>query len=91
MLVKFEQIRTVVEIQSFELFGIFEKVLTPFWKRFLWHQPFFDAKVLIKRLVSLFAIRHVVQHANVNWRRKQKSSIVGLVTVQGFWMEFALP
>ena len=40
MLVKFEQSCIVRNIQNFELFGkkwltIFEKVLTPFWKRFL--------------------------------------------------------
>ena len=40
---------------KFELFGkkwltIFEKVLTPFWKRFLRHKQLFDAKVLIERL-----------------------------------------
>ena len=40
MLVKFEQNRKVGNVQNFALFGkkwltILEKVLTPFWKRFL--------------------------------------------------------
>ena len=33
---------------------------------------------------SEFAICHVLQHGNVNGRRIQKSSIVGLVTEEGF-------
>ena len=42
ILVKFEQNRMVRNIQNFELIGkkrltIFEKVLTPFWKTFWWH------------------------------------------------------
>ena len=41
MLVKIEQNRTVRTVQNFDLFDkkwltIFEKVLTPFWKTFLW-------------------------------------------------------
>ena len=44
MLVKFEQ--------NFELFDkkwltIFDKVLMPFWKMFLWLKQLFDAKLLI--------------------------------------------
>ena len=40
MLVKFEQSRMIRNVQNFKRFGkkwltIFEKVLTPFWKRFL--------------------------------------------------------
>ena len=41
MLVKFEQNRMVRTIQNFDLFDkkwltIFDKMLTPFWKTFLW-------------------------------------------------------
>ena len=32
---------------------IFQKVLTPFRKQFLWNKQLFDAKILIKRLLSL--------------------------------------
>ena len=44
MLVKFEQNRMVWTIQNFVLFvkkwlTIFDKVLTPFWKTFLWLKP----------------------------------------------------
>ena len=51
MLVKFEQNRMVQTIQNFELFDkkwltIFDKVLTPFWKTFLWLKQLFDAKLL---------------------------------------------
>ena len=38
-LVKFEQYRMVRTLQNFELFEwltFFDKVLTPFWKTFLW-------------------------------------------------------
>ena len=47
MLVNLEQNRM---IQNFELFGknwltIFEKLMTPFWKTFLWHKQLFDTKV----------------------------------------------
>ena len=40
MLVKFEQIRMIQSIQNFELFDkkwltIFDKVLMPFWKKFM--------------------------------------------------------
>ena len=52
MLVKFEQNRMVGTIQKFELFDktwltIFDKVLTPFWKTFLWVKQLFDAKLLV--------------------------------------------
>ena len=52
MLVKFEQNRIVRTIQDFELFDkkwftIFDNVLTPFWKTFLWLKQLFDAKLLI--------------------------------------------
>ena len=52
MLVKFEQNRMVQTVQNFELFDkkwltIFDKVLTPFWKTFLWLKQLFDAKLLI--------------------------------------------
>ena len=52
MLMKFEQNRIVQAIQNFELFDkkwltIFDKVLTPFWKTFLWLKQLFDAKILI--------------------------------------------
>ena len=53
MLVKFEQNRMVQTVQNFELFDkkwltIFDKVLTPFWKKFQWLKQLFDAKLLIK-------------------------------------------
>ena len=56
MLVKFEQKFIVRNIHNFKLFGkkrlsIFEKVLTPSWKTFLWHKWLFDAKVLIESLL----------------------------------------
>ena len=52
MLVKFEQNRMVQTIQNVELFDqkwltIFDKVLTPFWKTFLWQKQLFDAKTSI--------------------------------------------
>ena len=52
MLAKFEQIRMVQTAQNFELFDkkwltIFGKVLTPFWKMFLWLKQLFDVKLLI--------------------------------------------
>ena len=69
MLVKFEQNRMVRNIQNFELFDkkwltIFDKVLTPFWKTFLWLKQLFDAKLLILRLSSfsvpkITVVRHV--------------------------------
>ena len=48
MLVKFEQNRMIPNIQNFEPFGkkwltIYVKVLTPFWKRSLWHKQLFNA------------------------------------------------
>ena len=57
MLVKFEQNRVVQTIQNFVLFDkkwltIFDKVLTPRWKTFLWLKQLFDAKILIQRLSS---------------------------------------
>ena len=59
MLVKFEQNRMVRTIQNLVLFDknkksltIFDKVLTPFWKTFLWLKQLFDAKILIQRLLS---------------------------------------
>ena len=52
MLVKYEQNRMVWTVQNFELFDkkwltIFDKVLTAFWKKFLWLRELFDAKLLI--------------------------------------------
>ena len=52
MLVEFEQNRMVRTIPNFELLTkkwlfIFDKVLTPFWKTFLWLKQLFDAKLLI--------------------------------------------
>ena len=54
MLVKFEQYRTVWTKQNVEFFGkkwltIFDKVLTPFWKTFMWLKQLFDAKILVAR------------------------------------------
>ena len=65
MLVNFVQNRVVCYIQNFELFGkkwltIFEKVFTPFWKTFLCHKQWFDAKVLIERLSSFIVSKNVV-------------------------------
>ena len=65
MLLKFEQIRMVRNIQKIELFGkkwltIFEKVLTPFWKTFLSHKQLFDAKILIERLSSFIVLKILV-------------------------------
>ena len=69
MLVKFEQNRMVQTIRNFEVFDkkwltIFYKVLTPFWKTFLWLKQLFDATQLIKRLPSfsvpkITVVRHV--------------------------------
>ena len=52
MLVKFKQNGMIRTLQNFVLFDkkwltIFDKVLTPFWKRFLWLKQLFDAKILI--------------------------------------------
>ena len=57
MLVEFEQNCLVQTIQNFELFDkkwltIFDKVLTPFWKMFLWLKQLFDAK-LFKNLKTI--------------------------------------
>ena len=68
MLVKFEQNRRVQMIQSFELFDkkwltILNKVLTPFWKTFLWLKQLFDAKLLILRISSVSILKiTVVRH-----------------------------
>ena len=68
MLVEFEQNHLIWTIQNFELFDkkwltIFDKVLTPFWKTFLWLKQLFDAKVLIYRLSSFCVPKiTVVQH-----------------------------
>ena len=43
------------------------------------------------KINSEFAICHIVQHGNVSGRRKQSGSIIGLVTIEGFRMEFMLP
>ena len=48
MLVKFEQNSMVRTLKNVELFdkewlNIFDKVLTPFWKTFLWLKQLFDA------------------------------------------------
>ena len=69
MLVKFEQNRIVLTTQRVVLFDkkwltMFDKVLTPFWKTFLWLKQLFDAKLLIQRLSSfsvpkITALRHV--------------------------------
>ena len=50
MLVIFEQNRMVRTRQNIELFdkkwlSIFDKVLTPFWKMFLWLKQLFDPKL----------------------------------------------
>ena len=52
MLVKFEQNHIVWTIQNFELFdekglSIFDKVLTPFWKMFLWLKQLIDETIHI--------------------------------------------
>ena len=57
MMMKFEPNRMVRTIRNFMLFDkkwltIFDKVLTPFWKTFLWLKQLFDAKILIQRLSS---------------------------------------
>ena len=49
MQMKFEQNRMYPTKQNFELFDkkwltIFDNVLTPFWKTFLWLKQLFDAK-----------------------------------------------
>ena len=56
MLVKFEQNRMVRNTQNFKAFSkkcltIFEKVLRPFLKTFLWHKQLFNAKILFERLI----------------------------------------
>ena len=52
MLVKFEQNRMIRTIENIELFdkkwlSIFDKVLTPFWKTFLWLKQLLDYKLLL--------------------------------------------
>ena len=56
MLVKIEQNRMVRTIQIFELFDqkwltICYKVLTPFWKTFLWLKQLFDAKLINSKTI----------------------------------------
>ena len=56
MLMKIEQNRMVRTIQIFELFDqkwltIFYKVLTPFWKTFLWLKQLFDAKLINSKTI----------------------------------------
>ena len=56
MLVKIEQNRMVRTIQIFEVFDqkrltIFYKVLTPFWKTFLWLKQLFDAKLINSKTI----------------------------------------
>ena len=56
VLVKIEQNRMVRTIQIFELFDqkwltIFYKVLTHFWKTFLWLKQLFDAKLLNSKTI----------------------------------------
>ena len=56
VLVKIEQNRMVRTIQIFELFDqkwltIFYKVLTPFWKTFLWLKQLFDAKLINSKTI----------------------------------------
>ena len=70
--VKIKQNRMVQTIQNFVLFDkkwltIFDKVLTPFWKKFLWLKQFFVAKILTLRLSffnvpKITALRHVKLH-----------------------------
>ena len=48
MLVKFEQNRMVQTVQNFDIFDkkrliILDKVLTLFWKTFLWFEQLYDA------------------------------------------------
>ena len=71
MLVKFEQNCTVGTIQNVVFFdkkwlSIFDKVLTPFWKTFLWLKQLFDAKILIQRLSS-FSVPKIpsLQHVSL--------------------------
>ena len=57
MLVKFEQNCMVWTVQNFEFFdkkwlSIFDKVLMPVWKTFLWLNQLLDAKLLNERLTS---------------------------------------
>ena len=70
MLMKFEQNRMVRTIQNFELFDkkwltIFEKVLTPFWKTFLWPKEVSDAKLLIYHLSVFQKLRYSPMRVNV--------------------------
>ena len=56
VLVKIEQNRMVRNIQIFKLFDkkwltIFYKVLTPFWKTFLWLKQLFDAKLINSKTI----------------------------------------
>ena len=56
VLMKIEQNRMVRTIQIFELFDqkwltIFYKVLTPFWKTFLWLKQLFDAKLINSKTI----------------------------------------
>ena len=53
-------------IQNYVLFDqkwltIFDKVLTPFWKMFLWLKQSFDAKIWIQRLSSFTVPRRVTR------------------------------
>ena len=66
MLAKLEQNRMVRNIQNFVVFDkkwstIFDKVLTPFWKTFLWLKQLFDAKILIKHANCVFFLNFSIQ------------------------------
>ena len=67
MPVKFEQNRIGQTTQNFlteneKMVSHFDKLLTPFWKTFLWLKQFFDAKLLIKRLSS-FSVPKTSKHS----------------------------
>ena len=69
MLMKFEQNRMVRTIQNFVLFDkkwltIFDIVLTPFWKTFLWLKQLFDVKILIQMLSS-FSVPNITAPLHV--------------------------
>ena len=56
--VKFEQNRNTKYPEFWGKNG--GKVLTPFWKTFLWHKQMFDVKVLIERLSSFIVPKIMV-------------------------------
>ena len=74
MLVKFEQNHEIYKILSFSAknwLTIFEKVLIPIWKTYLWHKILFNAKVLIGSLSPFIVPKIMAVRYTEHGRSKQ--------------------